>query len=50
MELERIAGRTVLTGTIVDQAQLLGVIDRIQELGIELVSVNPMDDPTSEEL
>ena len=43
MHLERIEGRTVLTGEMLDQAQLLGVIERIQELGLELVSVNPKE-------
>ncbi len=41
MELQRLAGTTVLTGNVTDQAHLLGLIDRVQELGIELVSVNP---------
>jgi hypothetical protein len=47
MRLERIAGTTVLTGPVVDQAHLHGVIARIQELGIELVSVNPVNEPRS---
>jgi len=42
MRLERIPGHTVLTGAVVDQAHLHGLFDRIQELGIELVSVNPL--------
>ena len=41
MELRRLAGTTVLTGNVTDQAHLLGLIDRVQELGVELVSVNP---------
>ena len=41
MHLQRLAGMTVLTGQVTDQAHLLGLIDRIQELGVELVSVNP---------
>jgi hypothetical protein len=41
MRLERAAGHTVLTGTVLDQAHLHGLIERIQELGLELVSVNP---------
>ena len=41
MHLERVHGDTVLTGRVLDQAQLHGLIERIQELGIELVSVNP---------
>ncbi len=41
MQLQRLAGTTVLTGEVTDQAHLLGLIERIQELGVELVSVNP---------
>ncbi len=41
MDLERQAGVTVLTGDVVDQSQLLGIIERAQELGMELLSVNP---------
>ena len=43
MHLERVRGDTVLTGPVLDQAHLHGVIERIQELGVELVSVNPVD-------
>lgn len=41
MQLQRLAGTTVLTGTVTDQAHLVGLIERVQELGVELVSVNP---------
>ncbi len=41
MQLERLAGTTVLTGDVADQAHLVGLIERVQELGVELVSVNP---------
>ena len=47
LRLERIGGDTVLTGPVVDQAHLHGVIGRIHELGIELVSVNPVNEPRS---
>jgi hypothetical protein len=43
MRLRRVSGTTVLVGPVRDQAQLHGLIDRIQELGIELVSVNPTE-------
>jgi hypothetical protein len=43
MQLERVEGQTHLIGEVRDQAQLLGVIERIQELGLELVSVNPKE-------
>ena len=42
MTLERAAGRTVLRGEVRDQAHLHGLIERIGELGMELVSVNPL--------
>jgi hypothetical protein len=45
MVLERKQGLTVLTGHVVDQAQLLGLVQRGQEFGVELVSVEPLDDP-----
>jgi hypothetical protein len=32
---------TVLTGQVTDQAHLLRLIEQIQELGVELISVNP---------
>ncbi len=43
MQMERLAGTTVLTGTVIDQAHLHGLLERIQELGIELVSIEPVD-------
>ncbi len=43
MRLERVRGDTVLTGPVLDQAHLHGLLERIQELGIELVSLNPLD-------
>jgi outer membrane PBP1 activator LpoA protein len=43
MRFERRAGQTVLTGEVLDQSHLHGLIERIAELGVELVSVNPTD-------
>jgi hypothetical protein len=43
MHFARRPGRTVLTGEVLDQSHLHGLIERIAELGLELVSVNPMD-------
>ena len=48
MRLERVAGTTVLTGPVRDQAHLHGLIERMQELGIELVSVNPAERTTDD--
>ena len=42
MRLERDAGRTSLTGEIADQAQLHGLLARVAELGLALVSVGPV--------
>ena len=39
MRMERVQGTTVLAGSVCDQAQLFGLIERIEELGLELVSV-----------
>ena len=39
MEMECADGTTVLTGSVVDQAQLHGFIERLEELALELVSV-----------
>ena len=39
MEMTHVDGRTVLTGPVVDQAQLHGFIERIEELGLKLVSL-----------
>ena len=43
MRLGRTPGRTVLTGEVADQAHLHGLIEQIQGLGLELISVNPLD-------
>jgi hypothetical protein len=47
MRLQRGAGRTVITGPVRDQAHLHGLIAQIEELGLELVSVNPVGEPGS---
>jgi hypothetical protein len=33
-------GQTAITGPVVDQAHLHGLLDRVRDLGLELVSVN----------
>jgi hypothetical protein len=43
LELESGAGQSSLTGAFADQAQLYGLLDRLQDLGIHLVSVNPVE-------
>jgi hypothetical protein len=42
MEMETTSGHTILTGEVVDQVQLHGILDRISGLGLELVSVEPL--------
>jgi len=44
MEMEARAGDTVLTGTIIDQPQLYGILERINGLGLELLSVEVLSD------
>jgi predicted Holliday junction resolvase-like endonuclease len=36
-------GQTSLTGNFADQAQLHGLLDQLRDLGIHLISVNPVD-------
>ena len=43
MQMQRAGGTTILTGRVRDQAQLHGLIERIEELGLELVSVQQAD-------
>ena len=39
MRCERTAGTTVISGTVIDRAHLYGLIERIEELGLELLSL-----------
>ena len=41
MRMDRVAGAMVLTGSVIDQAHLHGLIQRTQELGLELISIEP---------
>lgn len=43
-ESEYDGDNTALVGTIVDQAQLLGLVDRANSLGFVVVSLNPIGD------
>ena len=36
-------GSTLLTGPVIDQAALYGVLKKVRDLGMPLVSVNPLD-------
>ena len=46
MVVELLDGNSVLTGELVDQAQLQGALRALTNLGYELVSVNPVDEET----
>jgi hypothetical protein len=36
-------GNTLLTGPLVDQAALYGLLKKIRDLGVPLVSINPVE-------
>ena len=42
MQMDQVEGTTTLTGEVIDQAQLHGYIERFEELGLELLSVEQM--------
>ena len=44
MEMEAKDGITVLTGRVIDQPQLYGILERINGLGLELLSVEALSD------
>ena len=50
MRLESGVTQSVFTGEIRDQSQLYGLLDRVRDLGLELVSVQPQSaaDPTTD--
>lgn len=42
MTLETHGATTALVGTVVDQSQLFGLLERVRSFGLELVSVEPV--------
>ena len=44
MHMEADGGVTVVVGTIEDQAELHGLLDRVASLGIKLISIEPESD------
>ena len=42
MTMRQAADLTIMTGRIIDQAQLHGLLDRVEELGLELLSVEQL--------
>ena len=47
MRMDRVAGTTVLTGTVIDQAHLHGLIQQTQDLGLS-ISIGPADEGSDE--
>jgi hypothetical protein len=47
MEMETKDGQTILTWQVVDQPHLFGILDRINGLGLELLSVEPLPEDTN---
>ena len=45
MTLERNEGNTILVGRIRDQAELQGLLTRISDLGLTLLSATTIDEP-----
>jgi outer membrane PBP1 activator LpoA protein len=44
MRVESAAGRTVLTGEVEELSQLFGFLERINDLGLELLSVQVLSE------
>ena len=49
MEMETNSGLTVLTGKIIDQPHLYGILDRLSGMGLELLSVQCMPEGTRDD-
>ena len=49
MEMEVDSGRTVLTGKIIDQPHLYGILERLSGLGLELLSVQCLPEGTQDD-
>lgn len=45
MTLESDGDQTLISGPVVDQAQLQGILRSLTDLGVEVISVNPADEP-----
>jgi hypothetical protein len=50
MEMETDCGLTVLTGKIIDQSHLYGILDRLSGLGLELLSVQCLPEGTRDDV
>jgi outer membrane PBP1 activator LpoA protein len=45
MRMETRDGQTILTGEVKDQPHLFGILDRLNGLGLELLSVQALSEP-----
>ena len=43
-------GETLLTGPVVDQAALYGLLKRVRDLGMQLLSVRPVETGETDEI
>ena len=48
-EMETNSGLTILTGRIIDQPHLYGILERINGLGLELLSVQCLSEGTQDD-
>ena len=48
MRVEHVDGRTALVGPVEDQAQLAGLLNRVSDLGLTLVSVGKVGNGLTE--
>ena len=46
MEMDTKSGETILMGKVIDQPHLYGILDRINGLGLELLSVQALPEDT----
>jgi len=42
--MDRVSGTTVVTGEVVDRVMLHDVIERVEELGLELLEIRQVED------
>jgi hypothetical protein len=49
MEMETNSGLTVLTGKLIDQPHLYGILERVSGLGLELLSVECLPEGTEDD-
>ena len=46
MDQEPGRGNTILSGRVVDQSHLYGILDRLRALGLEILRLETIDEPT----